>query len=61
MRVASFQAAQDILLSKVEPSTSDPPKIGLHLSDDDPDWTDVMLNGVLVVQVPTTELLARSR
>lgn len=57
VRVASFEAAQHRLLEQVKPSILGPPQIALRLSAGDDAWTDVLLNGALIVQVPTLALV----
>ena len=57
-RVATFEAAQERLLEHVTPSISGRPNIALCLSPEDDAWTDVLLNGALIVQVPTQALVA---
>lgn len=59
VRVTSFEAAQQQVLAYVRPTGSDPPHIALRLSDGGSDWTDVLIDGALVVQVPTATLVAR--
>ena len=59
-RVLSFAAAQERLLSACGDQNSVHPQISLRLGQSDPDWTDVLLNGALVVQVSTSALLSHS-
>lgn len=58
-RVASFDAAQDVVLALVRPSIQHRPEIALRLSPKEEDWIDVLLNDTVVVQVPTAELTLR--
>lgn len=60
-RVSSLQEAQDAVLSRIPPSLKTLPDIGLRLSEGDPSWTDVLINGVVVAQIPTQVIAARGR
>ena len=56
-RVLSFAAAQERLLSACRDGNGAQPVISLRLGQSDRDWTDVLLNGAVVVQVPTAVLV----
>ena len=58
VRVTSFAAAQDILLAQVRSRSADRPEIALRLSPDDGGWTDVLLDGAVLAQVPTSAMIA---
>lgn len=60
LRVDTFDAAQDVVLSRVDPGHPHMPQISLRLSERDRDWTDVLLDGAVIVQVPTAALRARA-
>jgi hypothetical protein len=59
-RVLSFAAAQDRLLAACRDQNSAQPVISLRLGPSDRDWTDVLLDGAIVVQVPTAVLMRQS-
>jgi hypothetical protein len=49
-----------VVLSRVDPGHPHMPQISLRLSERDRDWTDVLLDGAVIVQVPTAALRARA-
>jgi len=59
-RVDTVDAAQDVLLSRVDPGHAHVPQVSLRLSEHEHDWTDVLLDGAVIVQVPTAALRARA-
>jgi hypothetical protein len=59
-RVLSFAEAQDRLLSACRGQDGAQPVISLRLAQSDCDWTDVLLNGAIVVQVPTSVLIGHT-
>ena len=62
MRAATFEDAQNLLMDMVDPTARETPEIRLELSSEDgPEWTDVRLDGRVVVQIPTRVLAPNSR
>ncbi|MGJ8603236.1 MAG: hypothetical protein ACSHXH_03845 [Marivita sp.] len=59
IRVASFEAAQERVLALLKPPIQQRPNIALRLSAIDQAWTDVLMNGAVVVQVPTQAVIAQ--
>jgi hypothetical protein len=55
-RVACFEDAQDVLLSRVASQSGARPDIAMRLSPQDAVWTEVLLDGTVVVQLPTYAL-----
>ena len=57
VRLTSFSEAQSFVLDQVDPAKGRPPDIALRLSKTDgADWTDVVLDGRVIAQMPTSVL-----
>ncbi|MBM2321590.1 MULTISPECIES: hypothetical protein [Marivita] len=59
-RVYSFEDAQDRVLSMITGKNMSPSTLSLRLCAMTPFWTDVLVEGDVIVQVPTAVLTGRS-
>lgn len=60
-RLSSYVDVEEFVCAKIGPLEGQPPKITLRLCGGDPDWTEILMDGACLVQVPTAKLVAKTR
>lgn len=61
VRLASYEDVEEFLCAQTVLVAGQPPKITLRLCGGDPDWTEVLMDGACLAQVPTAKLVAKTR
>lgn len=61
VRLASYEDVEEFLCAQTSLLAGHPPKITLRLCGGEPDWTQVLMDGACLAQVPTAKLVAKTR
>lgn len=61
VRLASYEDVGEFVCAQTDLVAGQPPKITLRLCAGDPDWTEVLMDGACLAQVPTAKLVAKTR
>lgn len=61
VRLASYEDVEEFVCAQKGLVAGQPPKITLRLCGGDPDWTEVLMDGACLAQVPTAKLVAKTR